>query len=61
MMQFYTIWGTVAYFYRARKFQDMIEQPLLSLKPHQLALPMLILGVLASLKFMWDVRHKKSD
>jgi hypothetical protein len=30
-------------------------------KPHQIALFLLIFGVIAGLKFMWDVRHPKTE
>ena len=31
------------------------------LKPHQVAIPLLLIGVLSGLKFMWDIRHPKTN
>jgi hypothetical protein len=31
------------------------------LKPHQIVIPLLVIGVVSGLKFMWDVRHPKTE
>ena len=61
MMEFFMIWAAIGFLARARELSDMIREPYFSLKPHQIALPLMSLGVLACLKFMWDIRHQKSD
>jgi len=61
MMEFFAIWSVVGFFVRARLLHEMVYKPWVPFKPHQIALPLLTFGVLACLKFMWDVRHPKSD
>ncbi len=62
VMQFFMIWGTAGFFYYARGYVDQaIDNNVMGIfKPHHLALPLLIFGVFAGLKFMWDVRHPKT-
>ena len=31
------------------------------LQPHQIVIPLLLIGIVAGLKFMWDVRHPKAE
>jgi hypothetical protein len=62
IMQFFMISGVVGFFWQARVFIDQVrEAPLGSIEPHKVALPLLIVGVIVGLKFMWDVRHPKTE
>jgi hypothetical protein len=62
VMQFFLIWGAAGFFWQARIYMDQIRPAALgNLKPHHVALFLLSTGVLAGLKFMWDVRHPKTE
>jgi hypothetical protein len=56
-------WGTGAYLYLGQDFvlRSGQEIPITLVKPHQVVVPVLILGIFAGLKFMWDVRHPKAE
>lgn len=59
----FATWASVAFLAAARELQLLqATAPIYSrqLAPHHLILPVELIGILASLKFMWDVRHPKS-
>lgn len=59
-MQLFMTWGAVVYLYSARLMVGQLEKGQQQfIGPHTVALPLLIIGVFAGLKFMWDVRHPK--
>ena len=66
---FYALWGVAQYWASGDEARlaleelgaDMIELNYLGLNPVAIALPMGVLGILGSLKFMWDVRHPKTE
>ena len=66
---FYALWGVAQYWASGDEARlaleelgaDMIELNYLGLNPVVIALPMGVLGILGSLKFMWDVRHPKTE
>jgi len=62
-MQIFMTWGAVGYFWGARALLDLTEMtagyPRPPVLPHHFLLPLLVLGILSGLKFMWDVRHPK--
>ena len=63
-MQLFTTWGIVTFFVATRLLADTLSiggwQPP-PVKPVYVASPLLIIGIIAGLKFMWDVRHPKSE
>jgi hypothetical protein len=66
VMQLFMVWGAVSYFRLGAHFAEqagsMPSGIIVSfVKPHQIALFLLIFGVIAGLKFMWDVRHPKTE
>ena len=62
IMQLLMIWGTAGFFWQARGYMDQVrEAPLGVIAPHHVALPLLSIGLIVGLKFMWDVRHPKPD
>lgn len=62
IMQLLMIWGTAGFFWQARSYMDQVrEAPLGAIAPHHVALPLLSIGVIVGLKFMWDIRHPKAD
>jgi hypothetical protein len=56
-------WGTGAYFYIAQDYllQSGRRLPITEIQPHELFTPVLLLGILCALYFMWDVRHPKTE
>jgi hypothetical protein len=60
-MQLFLAWGTVTYFWGARGFRELSGEYQPPVAPHLIALPLLVIGVIAGLKFMRDVRHPKTE
>jgi hypothetical protein len=61
VMALFMTWGTTAYFFethRLRVLAGAYKQPVAA---YTVAFPLLIIGVLSGLKFMWDVRHPKAE
>jgi hypothetical protein len=63
IMALFMTWGVYAYFIIGQDYvvQSGREIPITRIQPHQIGLPLLLFGILASLKFMWDVRHPKEE
>jgi hypothetical protein len=63
IMALFMTWGVYAYFIIGQDYviQSGVEIPITRIQPHQIGLPLLLFGILASLKFMWDVRHPKEE
>jgi hypothetical protein len=66
VMQMFMVWGATSYFAQGRSFFEQAKSVVAGdsiqfVKPHQLALILLSVGVVAGLKFMWDVRHPKTE
>ena len=60
----FAIWATVGHMAQSRGLQfqaESIEPYVGWVDPQDIALPMQILGVLGALKFMWDIRHPKTE
>jgi hypothetical protein len=60
----FAVWSTVGHMANARKIQWQSEaaRPLVTwIEPHALVLFMQVLGIVGALKFMWDIRHTKSE
>jgi hypothetical protein len=58
------VWSSTSFLVAGRELQQLqtilpMYSPYIS--PHQLVAPLQLLGILASLKFMWDIRHPKID
>jgi hypothetical protein len=64
VMQLFTTWGIFTFFIATRTLAETITaggwQPP-PIKPIYIAGPLLVFGIIAGLKFMWDVRHPKTD
>lgn len=61
VMEMFLIWGTVNYFRVGREYRVLAGEEVVSIPPHHLALVLLGIGVLSGLKFMWDIRHPKTE
>jgi len=62
IMQLLMIWGTAGFFWRARGCMDQVrEAPLGAIAAYHVVLPLLSIGVIVGLKFMWDIRHPKTE
>lgn len=63
IMELFMTWGTWTYFRGSRLLMEQVAGPAGELvppvKPHQVITPLLLVGIIAGLKFMWDVRHPK--
>ena len=62
IMQLFMTWGATVYLAGGRaligQLDQIVQQPI---GPHLIALPLLVIGVVAGLKFMWDIRHPKVE
>lgn len=61
MMELFTTWGTATYMYASREYRILAGEWVPPVAPHYIAIPLLVIGVISGLKFMWDVRHPKPD
>ena len=66
VMQLFMVWGAVSYFLLARLFMEQAGSVppgiiVSFVKPHQIVFFLLTIGVIAGLKFMWDVRHPETE
>jgi len=53
--------GAYLYFGQGFVFQSGQEMPITVIQPHHVITPLLLIGIIAALKFMWDVRHPKTE
>jgi len=62
VMQFFMIWGAWGFFMQARIYMEQVRVAPLGdvLKPHHIVVFLLSVGLIAGLKFMWDVRQPKT-
>ena len=60
VMQLFMTWGTYAYFSIGREFRNLAGEFTPPINPALIALPLLSIGVILGLYFMWDVRHPKA-
>lgn len=64
VMQLFMTWGIFTYFTATRLLAETITEggwQAPPIKPIYIAAPLLIFGIIAGLKFMWDVRHTKTQ
>lgn len=65
IMALFMTWGTWTYFRGSRLLMEQVVGiaggVMSPVKPHQVITPLLLIGILAGLKFMWDVRHPKKE
>ena len=64
--QLFMIWGAIGFFAAARQYMEQASTIQAGgiipyVKPHLVALVFLLFGVVAGLKFMWDVRRAKTE
>ena len=67
----FALWGSVGYFYVAAEYVELYNPPLLTqvartigplgIKPYHVIGFLEFGGIIAALKFMWDVRHSESE
>ena len=64
VMQLFVTWGIFTFFIATRILAETINaagwQPP-PIKPIYVVGPLLVFGIIAGLKFMWDVRHPKTQ
>ena len=63
VMALFMIWGSTSYFYLSYNYRILaggggIEH---SVAAWKVVLPLLLIGLVSGLKFMWDVRHPKTE
>jgi hypothetical protein len=61
VMQLFMTWGAGSFFYAARVYRGLAGEWTPTVGPHYIAIPLLVLGVISGLKFMWDIRHTKTE
>jgi hypothetical protein len=61
VMAFFMVWGTSAYFLQSYEYRVLAGAFTAPVAAHTVAIPLLIIGVFSGLKFMWDVRHPKTE
>jgi hypothetical protein len=70
IMSLFLVWATGSHLMGARSLvenvtmiagNDFRSVIVTYLKPHQVVIPLLLIGVVSGLKFMWDVRHPKTE
>jgi hypothetical protein len=63
----FALWGSVGYFYLGAEYVALYDAPLviqsrpLGIKPYYVIGLLEFVGIIAALKFMWDVRHSESE
>ncbi|NIV17840.1 MAG: hypothetical protein GWN47_05390 [Woeseiaceae bacterium] len=63
----FALWGSVAYFYMGSQYTEHFTVPLVSqtrpfgVRPFYIIGTLQFIGIIASLRFMWDVRHDKTE
>lgn len=63
IMALYWTWGVVSFFYIAEDAQALAGETrfIELIRPSLASIPVLLIGIVASLKFMWDVRRDKGS
>jgi len=61
IMQLFMTWGTYSFFRTGREFRELAGEYVPTVDPGWIAVPLLTIGVLSGLKFMWDIRHPKTE
>jgi hypothetical protein len=62
VMALFMIWGATGYFYYSYNYRVLAgETDLTPVAGYKVVLPLLLIGVVLGLKFMWDVRHPKAE
>ena len=63
----FALWGSVGYFYLGAEYAALydvsfvIQSRPLGIKPYYVIGLLEFVGIIAALKFMWDVRHSESE
>jgi hypothetical protein len=61
VMQLFLTWGVWVFFNTAREYRSLAGEYTVPIPPGNVALFLLSIGVIAGLKFMWDVKHPKAE
>jgi hypothetical protein len=61
VMALFMIWGATAYFYSSYNYRELAGAFIAPVAAYEVVLPLLLIGVVSGLKFMWDVRHPKTE
>ena len=61
VMALFMIWGSTSYLYVAYKYRILAGGLDTPVEGWKILLPLLLIGVVSGLKFMWDVRHPKTE
>ena len=61
VMELFMTWGVWTYFNMGREYRKLAGEYTTAVSPGDMALVLLIIGVVAGLRFMWDIRHPKPD
>jgi hypothetical protein len=59
----FMVWGAGVFMYIAQDYliQSGRRLPITAIQPHEMMVPLMLMGIPASLYFMWDVRRPKTE
>jgi hypothetical protein len=61
VMGLFMMWGCASYMYASREYRALAGEWTPPVGPVSILVPLLLLGLISGLKFMWDVRHPKTE
>lgn len=61
VMSLFLTWGCASYMYGSREYRVLAGEWTPPVGPHSIVVPLLFIGIISGLKFMWDVRHAKNE
>ena len=61
VMALFMTWGAVSYFWNSYNLRELAGSYVPPVAGWAIVLPLLLIGILSGLKFMWDVRHSKTE
>ena len=61
VMACFMTWGSVSYFSQSYEYRVLAGAYIPPVAAYKIAIPLLMIGILSGLKFMWDVRHPKKE
>jgi hypothetical protein len=61
VMALFMTWGCISYFFQSYHYRLLAGAYTPPIAAYQIGLPLLLVGVVSGLKFMWDVRHPKTE
>ena len=59
IMALFMTWGSVSYFFESYRYRLLAGAYTPPIAAWQIGLPLLLVGLISGIKFMWDIRHPK--